>query len=169
MKIEIMKRLLLLAGTTQLSACEGGAGDGMTAPEPEQPGSKDDDPQRPEEAVTYYVATTGSDAASGAIDDPFRTIGYALRRVKPGDTVEVRGGDYCEQIAPSVSGERTKPITLKGYDGETARIVGTGLATPVSSLCSPYPIWTRFLRRTGRRRSGTWRPSTVKCGRSSGN
>ena len=134
MKIDMVKKLLLLlllAGTTQLSACEGGSEGEKTDPVPEQPGNKDDepdDPQKPAEAVTYYVATTGSDTAGGTIDDPFRTIGCALRRVKPGDTVEVRGGDYCEQITPSVSGERNKPITLKSYDGETARIVGTGLA-----------------------------------------
>jgi len=45
-------------------------------------------------ATTYYVSPTGSDAAAGTQDAPFRTINKADTVVAPGDTVRVLPGAY---------------------------------------------------------------------------
>lgn len=45
-------------------------------------------------ASTYYVATTGSNTASGSITQPFATIQKAQEIVLPGDTVFIREGVF---------------------------------------------------------------------------
>ena len=52
-------------------------------PDPEEPQPEPE----PETFMKYYVAENGDDAAPGSIEQPFRTIGAALQRVNPGDTV----------------------------------------------------------------------------------
>lgn len=79
---------------------------------------------------TFYVATSGSDSGKGDKDAPFRTIGIALAKANPGDTVFVRGGIYHEKILFSKSGRLDRYITLKAYPGEKPVIDGTGL--PIS-------------------------------------
>jgi hypothetical protein len=50
-------------------------------------------------AARFYVAPTGDNANSGAIQQPFQTIQRAQTAVAPGDTVYVRGGTYMMQTA----------------------------------------------------------------------
>jgi Protein of unknown function (DUF1565) len=76
---------------------------------------------------TYYVATTGNDAAAGTIGAPLRSINNALAKTVPGDSVIVRAGTYSEKVAFPKSGRLEKLITLKAYAGERAIIDGTGL------------------------------------------
>jgi hypothetical protein len=45
-----------------------------------------------------YVSPSGSDHASGTRSRPFRTLRHALERLRPGDTLVVRGGTYTEDI-----------------------------------------------------------------------
>jgi hypothetical protein len=45
-------------------------------------------------AATWYVATNGSDAGSGAIGSPFATLMRAQTAAGSGDTVYLRGGTY---------------------------------------------------------------------------
>ena len=71
---------------------------------------------------SYYMSTTGSDSNTGSITSPWKTIASASAKLKPGDTLYVRGGTYTGQggyIWNSVSGTSTAPITLKAYPGET--------------------------------------------------
>lgn len=44
----------------------------------------------------YYVAPTGNNSNSGAIESPWASILYAVGKAQPGDTVFVRGGTYAE-------------------------------------------------------------------------
>jgi PKD repeat protein len=62
------------------------------------------------------------DSSSGAIDDPFKSINYALTRLRPGDTLYLRGGTYHERVAVSVSGTAGSPIVVQSYPGEMAVI-----------------------------------------------
>ena len=78
--------------------------------------------------VTYYVATTGSDANPGTLSAPFRTIQQAANTVHAGDTVQVEGGVYNEIVTIPTSGNATQGyITFESYAGQTAIVDGTNL------------------------------------------
>ncbi len=76
----------------------------------------------------YYVSPNGSDDNDGTINKPFRSIGMAMSKTIPGDTVLVRNGTYSEKIVFPKSGRLDKYITLKVYPGEKAIIDGTPLS-----------------------------------------
>ena len=85
------------------------------------------------EAGTYYVATTGSDASSGTVGNPFRTIAKGLSIMKAGDTLYLRSGTYGEYIrdwgggvVPSGTSYTDAPV-IRGYPGEVATLVGVDL------------------------------------------
>jgi len=64
---------------------------------------------------SYYVATTGSNTATGTATSPWATIQQAANTVKPGDTVYVAPGTYtttANGINTSTSGTSTAPITF---------------------------------------------------------
>lgn len=73
---------------------------------------------------TFYVSPTGSDANVGSLARPWRTIQKALRTVRPGETVLVRGGTYPEWMYMTRSGAAGAPVTIRGYPGEKPRITG---------------------------------------------
>lgn len=69
---------------------------------------------------TYYVATNGSDSASGSESSPWKTIKYAVSRMNAGDTTYVRGGVYNEgSIHFGRSGTQSSPIKLLAAPGES--------------------------------------------------
>ena len=47
------------------------------------------------QASTYFVATNGSDANVGTSAAPWRTIRYAVSRLRAGDLLYIRGGTYA--------------------------------------------------------------------------
>lgn len=76
---------------------------------------------------TYYVSTTGVDSNAGlSPDQPLRTIDEAIRRVGPGDTIELRGGTYTGGQLISKGGTTSARIKIKAYNGEKARVYGGG-------------------------------------------
>jgi hypothetical protein len=77
---------------------------------------------------TRYVATSGSDAASGAIDRPLRSIQAAVDASAPGDTVIVRAGRYAP-FSIDVAGRPDAPFTVRGADNEIAVIEGVSGGT----------------------------------------
>ncbi|HUJ70790.1 MAG TPA: right-handed parallel beta-helix repeat-containing protein, partial [Verrucomicrobiae bacterium] len=73
------------------------------------------------EAATYYVATNGSDSASGtSISTPFRSVARAVGLANPGNLIYVRGGTYTTNATISISrnGAAANPIRLRAYPGE---------------------------------------------------
>ena len=46
------------------------------------------------QATTYYVSTSGRDGNPGTKAQPWRNVDYAVKQVKPGDTVLVEDGTY---------------------------------------------------------------------------
>lgn len=82
----------------------------------------------------FYVATNGDDAWTGTLpepnaqktDGPWRTIHYAARSTKPGDTVYVRAGTYYEwvRLNSTHSGTQAAPKTLATYPGEQVTLDG---------------------------------------------
>jgi hypothetical protein len=73
----------------------------------------------------FFVSTTGDDAHAGSISAPWRTIGAALSRLRPGDTLYVRGGVYVERVKLDVpAGRPGAPIVVRAYGNELPFIVG---------------------------------------------
>src|SRR5262245_46007234 len=47
----------------------------------------------------FVDAARGNDAAAGSEKAPWKTLRLALRRLKPGDTLYLRGGTYYEKVS----------------------------------------------------------------------
>lgn len=78
------------------------------------------------QATEYYVSPTGSDTAVGAEEKPWKTLAYAFRKLRAGDTLNLRAGRYHEQVSLNgLNGTAQKPITIRSYPGEKALIDGT--------------------------------------------
>lgn len=77
-------------------------------------------------ANTYYVATNGANTNPGSQAKPFQTIAYALTRLRPGDTLYVRGGTYAERVAnpKTTNGSASAPIKVLASPGERPVIQG---------------------------------------------
>ncbi len=75
----------------------------------------------------FVDAARGDDRGAGTAVAPWKTLAHALRRLKPGDTLYLRGGTYYEKVFLSRSGTAEAPITIASYPGELAIIDG-GLA-----------------------------------------
>lgn len=74
-------------------------------------------------ATTYYVSPNGNDSNSGTVDQPWKTVNYAVSdksSVKAGDTVLVQPGTYTELITLGKSGSSDLGnITLKANGNVT--------------------------------------------------
>jgi Right handed beta helix region len=75
-------------------------------------------PLPPSLGQTFYVATTGSDANPGSIDQPWKTIQHAADTLAPGQTALVRDGTYTENVRITRDGTAEKPITISNYPSE---------------------------------------------------
>jgi hypothetical protein len=73
----------------------------------------------PAQGATFYVSPQGSDSAAGTITAPFRTVNFAVTRLSPGDTLNLRGGTYFQRVTVSISGTAGAPIVIQGFPGET--------------------------------------------------
>lgn len=72
------------------------------------------------QSATYYVSTTGSDAAIGSEAAPWLTVKKAVDTMVAGDTTYIRAGTYIEtaEVRFTRTGTSTAPITLSAYPGE---------------------------------------------------
>jgi hypothetical protein len=74
---------------------------------------------------TFVVSPRGNDRAAGSLHHPWRTLGLSLARLRPGDQLLVRGGQYRERIklrAPT--GRPDARITVRALPGERPVVVG---------------------------------------------
>lgn len=74
-------------------------------------------------AGARYLAPGGSDAADGSVTAPWGSFAHALRQLRAGDTLVVRGGEYREQAILSGSATLAKGtpearITVLAAPGE---------------------------------------------------
>ena len=77
-------------------------------------------------AADYYVSPKGSDLAAGTKDSPWKSIDKASKKLKAGDTLNLRGGKYHQTFSlNAVKGTAAKPITIRSYPGEKAILDGT--------------------------------------------
>jgi len=84
----------------------------------------------------YFVSPSGSDSGSGSLSQPFHTISRGMSRLRPGDTLFVRGGVYIERATPKItSGHSDAGILVAAYNAEKPVLQGS------LSLSSPS-YWT---------------------------
>ena len=78
-----------------------------------------------ESGPKFFVdAIQGDDANAGTEQQPWKSIGHAVRKLEPGDTLCLRGGTYYEHVAVTANGTAKKPVTIRSYPGELAIIDG---------------------------------------------
>lgn len=78
------------------------------------------------QTATKYVATNGNDANPGTVDKPFRSITKALKSMRAGETLLVRGGTYTERVRDFTlpAGTSSARITVRAYPGERPVVKG---------------------------------------------
>jgi hypothetical protein len=75
--------------------------------------------------ATYYMATNGSDSASGSQASPWKTLDASAAKLSAGDTLILRGGTYYERgIEIDIQGSASSPITIRAMAGESPVIDG---------------------------------------------
>ena len=91
--------------------------------------------------VRFVDSKNGGDAQPGTKEHPWKTIAVSLGKLKPGDTLCLRGGTYYESVSITVSGTAEKPITIRAHPGELA-ILDSGIRefseTPATAW-EPFP------------------------------
>lgn len=89
----------------------------------------------------YYVAPNGSDQNGGSENAPWGTFSYALKTLRPGDTLTLKNGTYNQTLNITVSGTETAPITIRAENDGGAIIDGQGVQIPFNifgSSQTPY-------------------------------
>lgn len=69
----------------------------------------------------------GDDANDGSAARPWRTVQHGANRLRPGDTLLLRGGVYREKVFLTRSGTAAAPVVIAAYPGELPVLDG-GLA-----------------------------------------
>lgn len=73
----------------------------------------------------YFVdAHKGNDNAAGTKEQPWKTLAHALKQLRAGDTLYLRGGTYYENVYCALAGTGDRPITLRSYPGEEVILDG---------------------------------------------
>lgn len=73
-----------------------------------------------------YVSPNGSDSNAGTMQSPFRTLGRAVKSVKPSTTVHVAPGTYRENVSTTVHGTAAGRIRYVSDVKWGAKLIGTG-------------------------------------------
>jgi hypothetical protein len=69
-------------------------------------------------ANSYFVSTKGNNKNSGTINRPFYSVQFASKKLKPGDTLFIRGGNYSENCLLKIKGTKSNPIVIQNYQNE---------------------------------------------------
>ncbi len=98
-------------------------------------------------STEYFVSNSGVNSNSGTINSPFKTITYAVSKIKGGDIVYVRSGIYNEQVILY----KLPNTTISAYNKETVIIDGTGIDPgDGSGLVRSFSQYTQFIGLTVR-------------------
>ena len=76
----------------------------------------------PDGRTFYADPAAADDSGDGSKERPWKSIGHAVRQLKAGDTLCLRGGIYYERVYLAVAGRENKPITIRSAPGEQAVI-----------------------------------------------
>jgi F5/8 type C domain len=101
------------------------------------------------QAAIYYLSTTGSDSGSGGSTSPWKTFGFAIPKLRAGDTLILKNGTYNSSNAAhaniscasnATNGTASQPITVKAENERQAFLAGDGTVSTIQIWnCS---FWT---------------------------
>jgi Protein of unknown function (DUF1565) len=75
--------------------------------------------------TTFFVAPNGKNSNPGTKSRPFRTLAHALKRLRAGDTLYVRGGTYTERVKVNVApGRLGARVLVTNSPGERPVVSG---------------------------------------------
>ena len=87
----------------------------------------------PYQANIFYVRADGNDSADGlSLGNAWKTLGRAIKALRPGDTVYLEPGTYQADIDLQFHGETGKPISFRGR-GINPVVIQGGLRVKDSS------------------------------------
>jgi len=92
----------------------------------------------------FHVAVTGLDGSAGTATQPWRTINYAVNRLRPGEAAYVHAGTYFERViigSLATNGTATAPIHLMAAPGEARPVLRGGDAKSGSMLRIQRSYW----------------------------
>ncbi|MEM7010137.1 MAG: hypothetical protein AAF585_01535, partial [Verrucomicrobiota bacterium] len=92
----------------------------------------------PSDASLYFVDPEFGDDTNDSAAKPWKTVGYAVQMLRPGDTLVLKGGIYHEHVKINARGTKEKPLTIRSAPGELAILDG-GLP---EFFDSPETAWT---------------------------
>jgi hypothetical protein len=75
-------------------------------------------------ACDLIASPRGSNGGDGTRARPYRTVRRLVRSLDPGQTGCLRSGNYVGNVQIGKSGTASKPITLRPFPGEAARLIG---------------------------------------------
>lgn len=81
----------------------------------------------PAASPEYVVAPDGRPGNAGTREAPWDLASAIVRKVEPGATIWVRGGEYRGKFEIRLAGTEAAPIRLRAVPGERASIVDSGL------------------------------------------
>jgi hypothetical protein len=81
-------------------------------------------------ATIYYVSNNGNNDNSGlSIGKPLKTIQFAMEKVRPSDTVLIRGYPHCDFNYRELVKIKQNNITISGYENEYVLICGLDIVS----------------------------------------
>lgn len=96
--------------------------------------------------ASLYVSTSGKDANAGTQTEPFRTLQHAAMEAKPGDTINVLGGVYCERLSITSGGATGGYITFRSQPGQVAVLDGSCMEPPHGKAAMIYLHDVSYIR-----------------------
>ena len=95
----------------------------------------------------WYAAPTGTSGGDGSVTRPW-DLTTALRggggRIRPGDTLWLRGGSYLGAYSSTLTGSAAAPIVVRQYPGERAKIDINGSLNDGLYVSGTYAIYWGF-------------------------
>src|SRR4051812_24089661 len=76
------------------------------------------------ERCDRVASPSGSDSAAGTLASPYRTAQRLVDSLSAGQTGCLRAGRYSHDVDIRKGGSSSAPLTLRGYPGEKATVVG---------------------------------------------
>ena len=91
-----------------------------------------------------YVAPDGSDDGDGSKERPYASVGKAVSRVRPGQTIALRGGTYRPRdgVAITTSGTAERRIVLSSYRDERPVLDASGIPDDQWAVTQDASFWT---------------------------
>jgi parallel beta-helix repeat protein len=98
----------------------------------------------------HYVSIEGDHANPGTIQNPWKSVQYAVDHVHPGALIYLRSGTFRENVSIQLSGLEAHPIQLTNFPSESVTVDG-GSSPAITGLAKDWIIQGLTLKSTADR------------------